>query len=334
MAASSGAMVRDSTNEVRLLDVDVRVGSPALDNTHEIRDAPWYANELREEIVLPFNGDEAATRAILWRETDDAWRSAKRQLTQVIANEVVKVEREDTSEDFAAAEPVQDSLEVGDVSVDTAAWAPRLEDLSEVFLAQPTIYESGAELVVEHEVRWIVNSEGTALRVPRTHWRVSLWAATVAEDGMQLRVFEAADAHSEAALPTQEALLASAEALAEQLLGLRNAPLLDPYTGPAILRGHAAGVFFHEVFGHRIEGHRQKSESEGQTFKDMVGESILPDFLSVIDDPTLAERVGVDLNGHYLYDDEGVPAERVDLGRTGVGQAETPGLAANESASA
>ena len=318
LAASSGVMARDTFAEVRLLDVDVRVGSPALDNTHEIRDAPWYISELREEVVLPINGDADATRTVLWRETDDAWRGAKRRLTQVVSNEAVKVEREDESEDFSPAEPAEALLDAPELTVDVDAWSARLEALSEVFLDAPDIYESGAELVVERELRWIVNSEGTALRVPRTHWRVALWAATIAEDGMQLRVFDAADAHTEAALPSQEALMASADALAAQLTGLRNAPLLEPYTGPAVLRGHAAGVFFHEVFGHRIEGHRQKSESEGQTFKDMVGTPILPGFLSVIDDPTVEERVGVDLNGYYLYDDEGVPSERVDLVTDGV----------------
>jgi len=311
-------MARDTFNKVRLLDVDVRVGSPELDNTHEIRDAPWYISEMREEIVLPIDGAPDATRVVLWRETDDAWRGAKRRLTQVVSNEAVKVEREDTSADFAPVEPAEALLDVPAIAVDTEAWSARLEALSEAFLNDPDIYESGAELVVEREVRWMVTSEGTALRVPRTHWRVALWAATIAEDGMQLRVFDAADAHTEDTLPSQDELLASAEALASQLMVLRDAPLLEPYTGPAVLRGHAAGVFFHEVFGHRIEGHRQKSESEGQTFKDMVGEPILPDFLSVIDDPTIKERVGVDLNGYYLYDDEGVPSERVDLVTGGV----------------
>jgi TldD protein len=313
VAASAGALGRASYSEARLLDLDVRVGSPERDNTHEIRDAPWYSEDFREEVALPIDGDERATLNILWRETDDAWRSAVRRLAQVKANEAVKVEREEEVQDFFPAQPVQDLLEVPELEPDVAAWAARLAELSEVFLAYPDIHESGAELSVEREVRWMVNSEGTQLRVPRTHWRVALWANTTAEDGMRLSVYDASDAHTAAGLPDQSALLADAEALAEQLVGLREAPLLEPYTGPAILRGRAAGVFFHEVFGHRIEGHRQQSEDEGQTFKDMVGEPILPGFLSVRDDPTAPAREGVDLNGWYAYDDEGVPAEDVLL---------------------
>ena len=61
---------------------------------------------------------------------------------------------------------------------------------------------------------------------------------------------------------------------------LHDAPLADPYVGPAILEGRAAGVFFHEVFGHRIEGHRQKDTTSGQTFASYVGKDIAPEWLS------------------------------------------------------
>jgi len=102
------------------------------------------------------------------------------------------------------------------------------------------------------------------------------------------------------------------------LEALRVAPLADPYIGPAILEGKAAGVFFHEIFGHRVEGHRQKNEDEGQTFARKVGQAIMPDFISVYDDPTLTRLNGVDLSGFYRFDDEGVPASRVTLVDGGV----------------
>jgi len=94
---------------------------------------------------------------------------------------------------------------------------------------------------------------------------------------------------------------------------LHDAPLADPYVGPAILEGRAAGVFFHEVFGHRIEGHRQKDLTSGQTFASYIGKIIAPDWLSVYDDPEIVTLNGVQLNGFYRYDDEAVPARRVSL---------------------
>jgi len=99
---------------------------------------------------------------------------------------------------------------------------------------------------------------------------------------------------------------------------LRAAPVAEPYDGPALLSGRAAAVFFHEVLGHRLEGHRQRDEEEGQTFTKKVNQEVLPKFLSVADDPTLRELNGIKLAGSYGYDDEGVPAQRVNVIENGV----------------
>ncbi len=99
---------------------------------------------------------------------------------------------------------------------------------------------------------------------------------------------------------------------------LRAAPLAEPYSGPALLSGRAAAVFFHEVLGHRVEGQRQRGRDEGQTFTKKVNEKILPEFLSVTDDPTLHTLAGTELSGFYRYDDEGIPASRVEVVKDGI----------------
>jgi predicted Zn-dependent protease len=102
------------------------------------------------------------------------------------------------------------------------------------------------------------------------------------------------------------------------LEALRAAPLADPYTGPAILSGRASGVFFHEIFGHRVEGHRQKLENEAQTFKKKINEQVLPKDFSVYFDPTTRRLAETDLAGSYLYDNQGVKARRVRVVDNGV----------------
>ncbi len=106
--------------------------------------------------------------------------------------------------------------------------------------------------------------------------------------------------------------------MAKNLEALRVAPITEPFDGPAILSGRASAVFFHEVLGHRLEGQRQRGDDEGQTFTKLLGKPILPTFLSVADDPTLATFHGTSLSGHYDYDDEGQPARRVELIKDGV----------------
>src|SRR6185369_6838819 len=121
-----------------------------------------------------------------------------------------------------------------------------------------------------------------------------------------------------AGLPSEEKVREAFQKVIDRVLALRAAPLVEPFNGPAILLNRASGVFFHEIFGHRIEGHRQKDVEEGQTFTKMVGKPILPEFLSVTDDPTESRFAGQDLRGYYRFDDEGVPASKVNLVENGI----------------
>jgi predicted Zn-dependent protease len=143
-------------------------------------------------------------------------------------------------------------------------------------------------------------------------------ASTTADDGAELHRFEAFDVASPDRLPADPEVAAKIDTVIADLRALKAAPVIDPYSGPAILEGKAAGVFFHEVFGHRIEGHRQKSDAEGQTFAKMIDKRITASFLDVFDDPSIASLNGIDLNGFYRYDDEGIPGQRASLVEAGV----------------
>lgn len=135
---------------------------------------------------------------------------------------------------------------------------------------------------------------------------------------MEISVSDYVDVRSIGGLPEPAVVEAMARGVGERIARLRDAPLVEPFVGPAILRGRAAAVFFHEVLGHRVEGHRQKDDDEGQTFTDKVGDQVLPTFLSVADDPTLGAVEVIDLSGSYAFDDEGVAAQRVTIVDRGV----------------
>jgi predicted Zn-dependent protease len=144
-------------------------------------------------------------------------------------------------------------------------------------------------------------------------YRLFIQGVTKAADGMELPLYNSYFSRTADGLPDEQALLADVREMMSLLARLRDAPLVDPYSGPAILSGRAAGVFFHEIFGHRVEGHRQRSADDGQTFGSRLNEPVLPSFMSVVFDPTATTRAGVELMGHYQYDDEGVKARRVSV---------------------
>lgn len=317
---SYGAIQDDSEDRARYLDVDVRVGSPELDNTHAIRggsgfDWSFYSRG-PERICV--EDDPDAIRAALWLATDREFKGAQERLTKVKTDVAVKVEEEDQSPDFSTEAPHVHIGELASLELDTGGWPDRLRRWSDRFSDYPLIYSSGVSLAAVAENKFLVNSEGTRIQTGQTRIRLSIRGQTKAADGMELYRYSSFHARALRELPDEDTVLAAIDKIIEELTALRDAPVVEPYIGPAILMNRASGVFFHEIFGHRIEGHRQKRAEEGQTFTKKVGEQILPDFISVYDDPTLESYQGEMLRGHYKYDDEGVPAQRVTVVEKGV----------------
>ena len=314
--ASFGTLVSTSRDRDRYLDVDLRVGSHALDNTRAIRGG---GSSIRRYFSrLPIEDDAAAIRAEIWLETDEHYKNALERFTKVKADVNVKVEAEDKSADFSREDPVRHIGEGAELAVDLADWQDRVRRYTAPFAAHGDIYEAEADLSATTETRWLVNSEGTRVRTSETRFRLSINASTKAEDGMSLPLSESFTAFSAAGLPSEKEIKSTVARMIANLKALRTAPVVDPYTGPAILAGRASGVFFHEILGHRVEGHRQKRVDEGQTFKKKIGERILPEGFSVVFDPSLRTFAGTDLAGSYRFDNQGVPGQRVAVVEDGV----------------
>ncbi|MBN1755382.1 hypothetical protein JW877_04115 [bacterium] len=316
LLASMGALMDDAYNRKRYLDVDLRVGDFQLDNTHQIRG--YWADDRQGGKDIAIQDDPSAIKAILWYETDLEFKQVQMAFTKVKANIAVKVEEEDNSPDFSPAPKNIHIEDLNEISWDRKPWIDRLKTYSLLFKEDPNIYYSSIGLTVKQENKFIVNSEGTRIQMGRDFIRLSLYGETKADDGMDLNIYKSFDVACFDELPDEESILSTIDTIIYQLNALRKAPVVEPFTGPAIMKSRAAGVFFHEIFGHRIEGHRLKQVSNGQTFKKKVGELVMPDFINIYDDPNQKYYNGISLNGHYLYDDEGVEAQRVDVVRNGV----------------
>jgi len=312
--AQYGAIVNSGQGRARSVDIQLRLGTPQEDNTHGAQ-----RNSALTTFALPLSDDPAAISRSLWFATNREYARALDGLLKVRTDQQVRAKEEDTSADFSTEPPETGMLPPAPpITVDRAAWEQRVREISAAFRQYPDVFADEVEFEATSETDYLVSSEGTRTANPSLAARLVIVARTRAADGMDLYRDETFEADTAAHLPDQKAVLAKVAELGKGLEALRAAPITEPFNGPAILGGRAAAVFFHEVLGHRLEGQRQRGDDEGQTFTKLLGKPILPSFLSVADDPTIANFHGTALSGHYDFDDEGQPARRVDLIQDGV----------------
>jgi TldD protein len=307
----------DSTNsgKARTLDVSVRVGSPQLDNYHPVRGA---GGQFTSGAAITYEDNANSIKRRLWMETDRAYRAAAERLIRIKTNSQVKVAEQDNSGDFSSAPAASYVKLPGKLAFSEADWQRKIREYSGRFRSYPGVLISHVTAMFEIDTNYLASSEGTRVAHGRGFARIMITASAKAADGTDVASFETFEAVDENGLPDDKVVLAAIDRVANDVSKLLKAPEAEPFVGPAIFSGRATGVFFHEIFGHRVEGHRQKDESEGQTFTKSVGTKVLPDFLSVVFDPTRKKLGGIDLNGWYDYDDEGVKARPVTAVDKGV----------------
>jgi len=317
LRARDGVAETPSRSRDRYLDVEVRTGTPELDSTHQLRGFSSLDGSDRRVRRIPLR-DGPALRHALWRELDERYRDARERLVMVQANLNVKVDEERPADDFEPREGLVDTIEVPPLALDETAWLTVLADLDGELASASHVHRSAVQLEATREVTSFVDTEGARLVYGRRHLRLSVVVASRADDGDEIAVFRAFDVHDPDDLPDPDALATVTREALDELALRVDAPRAEPYSGPVLLSGRAAGVFVHEVLGHRVEGHRQKRDDEGRTFAEHVGRRVLPSFVDIYDDPRLEQWQGVPLNGHYVYDDEGVRAARADIVDDGV----------------
>jgi predicted Zn-dependent protease len=317
VSGSNGALLSSTQDRARWLEVQTRVGSYQLDDTHKLADRPPSWTSPGATVAL--DDDVPVLRREIWRETDRQYRAASEALIKVKTSQQVQVQTaEGAAPDFSREEPHTSIGPRVEIQVDRKPWEERVRKYTAAFSKSPAVLNSIATFTALGMNQYQVNTEGTKLAFGQVHYRLELYVQSKAPDGMDITRYTNFDWLDPKNAPDDRAVFDSIQKLVQETQALDNAPLADPYAGPALLTGRAAAVFFHEVFGHRTEGFRQKDISEGQTFTSKVGEKILPDFISIKDDPTESSLGGRMLLGYYPYDDEGVPAANVPLVDRGV----------------
>ena len=317
VSGSNGALLTSGETRARWLEVQTRVGTYQLDDTHKLADRQPSWTSPGGSVTV--DDDIPVLRREIWRETDRQYRAATQALIKVKTSQEVQVQTaEGSAPDFSREAPHTSIGPRVEIKVDRKPWEERVRKYTAQFSKSPEVLNSIATFTALSMNQYQVNTEGTKLAFGQVHYRLELYVQSKAPDGMDINRYANFDWLDPKDAPSDKIVFDRIQVMIHETEALDKAPLVDPYAGPALLTGRAAAVFFHEVFGHRAEGFRQKDINEGQTFTSKVGEQILPDFISIKDDPTEADFGGQMLLGNYAFDDEGVPGENVQLVDHGV----------------
>ena len=330
VTASFGAVLSSASTRNRFLSVEIRVGSPKLDNSNffstSFLNRAGLAGGFGGVVQLPLADDYKEIRRQLWLATDSAYKKALEVLSRKRAALENKTGAEEIS-DFSPQQPATVTEAQAPPKIDVPQLESLARSLSAVFKGSPAIFTDSARVRVEQTYTRYINSEGTSFTRNTPEAGVVLLAGTQAADGAPLRDFLAVYGHSINDLPSVGDLGSRARAMGERLEKLRDAPLVDHYNGPVLFEGQAAAELFSQVVAPALLALRRPvsdtpqfemiSANLGNPYQDRLGGRVLPDFLSVADDPTQSRYQDEPLLGASRVDDDGVPARRTVLVENG-----------------
>lgn len=306
--AAFGALRSDLRFRMRFVRVVVRIGDYKQDS--------YFSQGKGTVDFMPLDNDMLALRHQLWLATDRAYKAAAESLTAK-QSQLKQLTVDQPVDDFAHADPVQSIGPLATLEFDPEPWKRMIQDASALYKGDPAIesFESSANFQAVN--RYFVNSEGTVVRSGQTFYDMTIDASTQAEDGMSLARDSGFKATTMKELPSASDFVARATKLATSLKELRAAPVTEEeYRGPVLFSADAAAAVFADLVGENVLGQKPELGKNSRTtgsFAASYKTRVLPDFLSVVDDPSLSSYGGQTLLGHYAIDDEGVPAQRVSL---------------------
>ena len=304
----------------RMLTVEVRVGSMALDNTNFLSGSFSLGGD--STVELPVDDDYTELRRQIWLATDGAYKAAVESFAKKKAALQNKT-RTDETPDFSPEEPRSSTDMRPGTPLDMAKTEALVRELSAVFKEAPAVATSQVSCSAADELTRYLNSEGTSFARETFLVHIDATAATQAADGFTLGDHMLVFRRSFDELPPKAELLAEVRKLSSHLSSLKDAPMMDQYNGPVLFEDQAAAEIFAQVFAPRLAAKKrpvaENTQSEGAAaarenpFVDKIGARVLPDFLSVVDDGTVSEIGGAPLFGDARVDDEGVATRPVKL---------------------
>jgi len=312
--AAFGALRENQHIHVRVLRVVVRIGDYKQDS--------YFGRGQGESSILPLDNDPIALRHQIWLATDDAYKAAGQALAEKQAAMKQFSADPNPVDDFAKAQQMIAVEPTVSLTVDEAAWKRTLEDATGLYKQYPDVQSVTASARFSAINEYLVNSEGTVTRCGKTTYSVQLSSSAQAADGMRLSRSPAFMVARAEELPTRNTLMGEAKKMLETVVALRQAPIVEEeYRGPVLFAADAADDIVASLIGQNVLGQKPQLGKPNRTtgaFATSYKTRVLPNFLTVVDDPTMKDFHGKSLVGSYAVDSEGVKAQAVNTIENGV----------------
>jgi predicted Zn-dependent protease len=311
--AAYGALRENQHIHVRILRVVVRIGDYKQDS--------YFGRGQGESSILPLDNDPIALRHQIWLATDEAYKAAGQALAEKQAAMKQFSADPNPVDDFAKAPQMIAVEPTASLKIDEAEWKKTLEEVTSLYKQYPDVQSVTASARFSAVNEYLVNSEGTVTRCGKTTYSVQLSSSAQAADGMRLSRSPAFMVARPEELPTRDALMGETKKMLETVVALRQAPIVEEeYRGPVLFAADAADDIVASLIGQNVLGQKPQLGKPNRTtgaFATSYKARVLPNFLSVVDDPTLKDFQGKSLVGSYAVDSEGVKAQAVNTIESG-----------------
>lgn len=308
LQAEFGSTQFERRGRFRFAHVLVRVGDYHLDS--------YFENGMGESVTAPLDDDPLAIRHALWLATDSAFKAASEALTTK-QGLYKRFAIEQTVDDFTREPAVESVLPLAKLQFDPARWRSLLESATGLYREFPDVQSVSASARFSASNAYFVNTEGTVLRSGNASYAIAETGSTQAPDGMRLERSPGDLLADPAELPSAAKLEADTRAMLENLVKLRQAPIVDEeYRGPVLFAADAVNDVMEVLVAANIIGRKPPPTVSSRTlgaFSSSYHSRVLPDFLSLVDDPGVQRFSGKTLTGSYPVDDEGVRGAAVTV---------------------
>ena len=318
VTASFGALQSSGQNRGRAFVVEVRVGDNKMDNTNFF--SPGMGQVSRGQ--LPIEDDYKELRRQMWLTTDATYKKAVEDLSKkraALQNQNIT----DETPDFTKEGPNTAVVDAPLIKADRKKWETQARSLSALFRQMPDIYQSSVQFSGNNVFVRYLNSEGTSYtrREPSASFSVS--ASTQGPDGTPLNDSRGRHARTLEGLPSAEEMALIVNGMGKYLTDLRASAAIENYNGPVLAEGEAAAQLFRLVFVPSLLGsHRVVMEGrqggQDNPFIDKIGARVLPDNLSLTDNPLITEYKQSPMLGSFKVDEDGVPTRETVLVEKGI----------------